>query len=98
VLRITAELRAADGTGPVTGSRNRWTYLLPAAAVHLGRADLASAIAAARQVLGPGQQALPDELAGAIESACRAWDAGQPDEAATALRAALDLARDLGFL
>jgi adenylate cyclase len=98
VLRIATDLGAADGTGPVTGSRHGWAYLLPAAAVHLGRADAASAVAASRQLLGPGQQALPDELAGAIESAARAWDAGQPDEAAAALRAALDLARDIGFL
>ncbi|HEX3956736.1 MAG TPA: AAA family ATPase [Trebonia sp.] len=98
VLRIAAELDPAGGTGPLTGSRHGWAYLLPATAVHLGRADVASAVAAARQVLDPGQQALPDDLASAIESARRAWDAGQPDEAATALRAALDRARDLGFL
>ncbi|HEY6788369.1 MAG TPA: AAA family ATPase, partial [Trebonia sp.] len=98
VLRIAAELGSAGGTGPVTGSRNGWAYLLPATAVYLGRADVASAVVAAGRVLGPGQQALPDELASAIESARRAWDTGQPDEAATALHAALDLARDRGFL
>ncbi len=98
VLRIAAELRHADGTAPCTGSRHGWAYLLPATAVHLVRADVASAVAAARQVLDPGQQALPDELASAIESASRAWDAGQPEAAAKALRAALDLARNLGFL
>jgi hypothetical protein len=98
VLRIAAELGPADGTGPLTGTRHGWAYLLPATAVHLGRADVATAVAAARQVLDPSQQALPDDLASALESARRAWDAGQPDEAATALHAALELARDLGFL
>jgi hypothetical protein len=98
VLKIAAGLGSGDGNGPVTGSRHGWAYLLPATAVHLGRADVASAVVAARQVLDPGQQALPDELASAIESAGRAWDAGQTEAAATALRAALDLARNLGFL
>jgi len=97
-LRIAADLGPVDGAGPLTGIRREWVYLLPSAAVHLDRADVASAVAAARPVLGPAQQALPDELAGAIEEACRAWDAGQPGEAATVLRAGLDLARDFGFL
>jgi class 3 adenylate cyclase len=103
VLRIATELGPVEGTAPCTGSRDRWVYLLPAAAVHLDRADVASAVAAARQVLDPGhfpgmQRALPDEVASAIEAAGRSWDAGQPDAAAASLRAALSHARDLGLL
>jgi class 3 adenylate cyclase len=98
VLRIAAELGPVEGTAPCTGSRDRWVYLLPAAAVHLDRADVASAVAAARQVLDPGERALPDEVASAIEAAGRGWDAGQPDAAAASLRAALSKARDLGLL
>ena len=98
VLRIAAELGPVEGAGPLTGIRREWVHLLPSAAVHLDRADVASAVAAARPVLGPAQQALPDELAGAIEAACRAWDAGRPGGAEIALSAGLDLARDLGFL
>jgi hypothetical protein len=97
-LAIAAQLGPAEETDHVTGHWQRWVYLLPAAAVHLGRADAASAIGAARQVLDPGQRALPDDLAAAIESACRQWDAGQPDAAAAGLREALRLAGDLGFL
>jgi hypothetical protein len=99
MLKIAAELSTADLAGSLIGNWHRWAYLLPAAAAHLGRAAAASADGAARQVFDlsqeASQEALADALAGAVESAARAWDADRPDEAATALRAALDLARDL---
>jgi hypothetical protein len=59
-------------------------------------------VAAVRPLLDPGQQALPDQLAAALEVTCRAWDGGQRGGVASGyvvarLQEALGIARNLGF-
>jgi hypothetical protein len=82
-------------------SRYGWVYLFPLAAASLARSDPGQAVAAVRRLLDPSQQALPGQLAAAIEAACRAWDGGHGNDAASeavaCLHAALGIARDLGF-
>jgi hypothetical protein len=97
VVRIAAEVDAAAEAATEFGNRCRWMYLLPLAATCLARSDPGRAVAAVRPLLDPDQQALPDQLAAALEAACRAWDGGRRDEAVAFLRGALGIARDLGF-
>jgi tetratricopeptide (TPR) repeat protein len=97
VVRIAADLDAVGEAVPDAGNRYRWVYLLPLAAACLTRSDPERAVAAVRPLLDPGQQALPDQLEAAVRAACRAWDGGAHHEAVARLRAALSLARDLGF-
>src|SRR5262249_32973068 len=94
VIAIAEQL--GSGSDSVAGdvrraNRYRWAYLLPLAAVYLDRREVGRAVEAARPVLRPGQQPLPDELAGAVSAACRAWDDGCPEEAARLLGGALGL-------
>jgi class 3 adenylate cyclase/tetratricopeptide (TPR) repeat protein len=77
---------------------SRWVYLWPLAAVHLDAGNLPAAVAAARQILDPAQQRLPDDLETAVETACLAWDQGQPEAAREKLAAALAVARDQRYL
>jgi hypothetical protein len=102
VIRIAAEADAADDEAANGGNQYRWVYLFPLAAVYLARSDPGRAVDAIRPMLDPRQQALPDELAAALEAACRAWDSRQDhdpagSEALALLQAALGIARDLGF-
>jgi hypothetical protein len=71
--------------------------LFPLLAVRLADADTGGGAEAARQMLAPSQQALPDELTAALEAACRAWDAGQADRTTEGLRAVLELAHELRY-
>ena len=72
-------------------------YLFPLIAARLRAGDTAAAVAAARQILDPSQQLLPDNLVAALESACAAWDGGGTDASAADLAGALDLAHDLNY-
>ena len=54
-------------------------------------------MAAARQLLDPTQQLLPDDLTATLAAALAAWDGGQPAAAAERLTAALQLAHDLHY-
>ena len=102
VVRIAAEADAANEGTTSGGNQYRWVYLLPLAAVYLARSDPDRAVAAVRPLLDPGQQALPDQLAAALEATCRAWDGGQRGDVASGdvvarLQEALGIARNLGF-
>ena len=79
------------------GGRHRWVYLFPLIAAQLRARDTAAAVAAARQILDPSQQLLPDDLVAALESACAAWDSGGADTSAADLAEALELAHDLNY-
>jgi hypothetical protein len=93
-----AEQAAEHGPGEVmNGGSYKWVYLLPLIAVDLDRGDTEAAVAHARQVLGPGQQVLPDELAAHLRGACLAWDEGVRDQVTSCLRAALAAAATLGY-
>jgi adenylate cyclase len=95
VVKVADELTALLTT--TQSGRYRWLYLFPLLAVRLADGDTGAAAEAARQMLAPSQQALPDELTAALDVACRAWDAGEADRAAEALRAALELAHELRY-
>jgi predicted ATPase/class 3 adenylate cyclase len=97
VIRLS---RAYEELGPVTMgscSRHRWVYLFPLVAAQLSAGATDDAVAAARQILDPAEQLLPDELTAALQAACHSWDRGEADSAAEGLSAALDLAHQLSY-
>ncbi len=97
VVAVAAQAAERGPSDVPYGDSYKWVYLLPLIAVCLERADTEAAVAHAREVLGPDQQVLPDEVAARVRQACRAWDAGSPGPAADGLRAALDAAATLGY-
>jgi hypothetical protein len=58
----------------------------------------AEAVAAARAMLHPKQQLLPDEIDNVLKSAVTAWDAGDEAAAGDFLKTAVELATQLGYL
>ena len=72
-------------------------YLFPLIAARLQSGNVAAAVAAARQILDPAQQLLPDDLMAALDAACAAWDRGEAGPAADGLAGALRLAHDLHY-
>ena len=97
MIAIAEQAAGHDPSEAPHADSYQWVYLLPLVAVYLDRGDTGAAVARARQVLEPGQQVLPDELATRVRQACRAWDEGTPGQAAECLRAALDVAGSLGY-
>jgi DNA-binding SARP family transcriptional activator len=73
-----------------------WQALWPLLGVALAQGRTAEAIAAARQLLAPGQQALAPEIEALLVAALEAWAASRPTEACERLRQALALALALG--
>ena len=71
--------------------------LWPLAGAHLDAGQVEEAVGAARRLLEPSQVRLPDELEGAVQSACEAWDRAEPELAGQLLAGAVQLARDLGY-
>ena len=71
--------------------------LLPLAGAHLDTGQVDEAVGVARRLLEPSQARLPDELEGAVQSACEAWDRAEPELAGQLLAEAVQLARDLGY-
>jgi adenylate cyclase len=98
VIRLSGEYQEIGSTTFGSCARYQWVYLLPLIGAQLAVGAAAEAVAAARRILDPSQQLLPDELTAALQAACEAWDAGEPDAAAARLSAALDLARQLRYL
>jgi hypothetical protein len=76
----------------------RWLayWVLLAIALHEDRFE--EAIEAARAMLDPKQQRLPDGLTIALEGAVRAWEEGKPEEAGEALQRAVELAQAARYL
>jgi len=102
VIRLAAQIAEADPATMIFGGRHRWVHLFPLIAAELSSGDTAAAVSAARQILDPSQQLLPDDLMAALDAACSAWEVGQadPDAAdsvAADLASALDLAHDQNY-
>jgi adenylate cyclase len=97
VLRLAGRVMEFNPTMLGHGASYRWVYLFPVIAAHLASGAVGEAIAAARQILDPAQQQLPDDLTTTLESACAAWDRGEPAMANEHLTTALSLAHDLHF-
>jgi class 3 adenylate cyclase/tetratricopeptide (TPR) repeat protein len=98
VLRLAAEIEEWDATRIGWGAMHRWIYLFPVLAVHLAANAPAEAVAAARRIIDPSQQALPDGLTAALATACDSWDQGDEPRAARLLAEALDVAIEHAFL
>jgi hypothetical protein len=81
----------------LSGARYRWIALFPLIAARLQSGDVAAAVAAAREILDPAQQLLPDELMAALDAALAAWDGGETAAAGESLASALRLAHELRF-
>ena len=75
----------------------KWLYIWPLVAVRLQEGRVAQAVSAARELLEPAQQRLPDELRSIVESACLSWDKGKADAARGSLALALEMAYELRF-
>jgi class 3 adenylate cyclase/DNA-binding SARP family transcriptional activator len=97
VIRLAGRIAEFDLSALVTGGRYRWVYLFPLIAARLRTGDTAAAVAAARQIVDPVQQLLPDDLMAALDAACAAWDRGEAGPAADGLADALRLAHDLHY-
>jgi hypothetical protein len=97
VIRLAGQIAHFDPARMTFGDRHRWVYLFPLIAARLRAGDTAAAVGAARQILEPSQQLLPDDLMTAIDAACTAWDGGEAAAAAADLAAALDLAHELNY-
>jgi class 3 adenylate cyclase/tetratricopeptide (TPR) repeat protein len=93
VLRLAAEIESLDLTNVGSAAMHGWTYLFPVLAVRLAAGATAEAVAAARRIIDPSQQLLPDDLASVLAAACASWDEGDPSRAAQYLTEALDVAR-----
>jgi adenylate cyclase len=93
VLRLAAEIESLDLTNVGSAAMHRWTYLFPVVAVRLAAGATAEAVAAARRVIDPSQQLLPDDLTDVLSAACASWDEGDQARAAQYLTEALDVAR-----
>jgi hypothetical protein len=93
VLRLAAEIESLDLTNVGSAAMHRWTYLFPVVAVRLAAGATAEAVAAARRVIDPSQQLLPDDLTDVLSAACASWDEGDQARAAQYLSEALDVAR-----
>jgi tetratricopeptide (TPR) repeat protein len=98
VLRLAAEIEERNLRRLGTGVMYRWVYLFPLLAVHLQAGETGEAVAAARRIIDPSQQVLPDDLTAALAAACESWDQGS-DRAQTEprLREALAVARDRAY-
>ena len=97
VIRLAGQIAQFDPATMAFGGRHRWVYLFPLIAARLRAGDTAAAVGAARQILEPSQQLLPDGLMTAIDAACAAWDGGGADAAVADLAGVLDLAHDLNY-
>ena len=98
VIRLSGQIAGLDLTAIASGARYQWwVCLFPLIAAHLDHGSVEEAAAAARQILGPTQHLLPDDLTATLAAALAAWDGGQPAAAAEQLAAALRLAHDLHY-
>ena len=97
VIRLAGRITEFGLRSLVSGARYRWVYLFPLIAARLQAGDVAAAVAAARQIVDPAQQLLPDDLMAALDAACAAWDRGEAGQAADGLAGALRQAHDLHY-
>jgi eukaryotic-like serine/threonine-protein kinase len=97
VIALAGRLAEFDLGTLVSGARYRWLALFPLIAAQLQSGNAAAAVAAAREIVDPAQQLLPDELMAALDAALAAWDGGEAAAAEERLASALRLAHDLHF-
>ena len=97
VIALAGRLAEFDLGTLVSGSRYRWLALFPLIAAQLQSGNPAAAVAAAREIVDPAQQLLPDELMAALDAAVAAWDGGEAAAAGERLASALRLASELHF-
>ena len=74
-----------------------WLCLWPLISVRLAASQGAEAVEAARQLLVPPQQRLPDELEAAVQAAIDDWGQGKAQRAMEELGAAVELAWRLRY-
>ncbi|MCK6623764.1 MAG: hypothetical protein DPW09_36040 [Anaerolineae bacterium] len=67
-------------------------------AIGLKQEALPDAIKAARAMLDPSQQKLPDDVTETLEMAVQSWESGNTDMMQERLRQAVELAREYGYL
>jgi hypothetical protein len=75
----------------------KWLYLWPLVALHLDGGQVALAVSAGREMLGPSQQRFPDALEQIMRSAFAAWDDGNAGTARHKLAEALEVAHELHY-
>jgi hypothetical protein len=93
VLKLAAEIDGRDLKTIGWGAMYRWVYLFPLLAVHLAAGAPAEAVTAARRIIDPSQQLLPDDLTAALAAACASWDQGDLAQTPKLLTEALAVAR-----
>jgi eukaryotic-like serine/threonine-protein kinase len=76
----------------------RWQAHWILCAVALGRDRLAEAVASAQVMLQPHQQRLTDDVTSALEKAVRSWEVEKRLQTREAMRQALALAENPGYL
>ncbi len=76
----------------------QWLVYWPLFAIALASGRLADTVGAARAMLGPDQQQLPQPLLDSLQAAIAAWEQQQPLATTTHLQQALQLARDGKYL
>jgi hypothetical protein len=92
VTRLAAEIEQHELSTFGSGAVYRWVYLFPLLAARLRVGETAGAVAAARQLLGPAQMRLPDDLTAALAAACASWAQGMQADTKQHLANALTLA------
>jgi class 3 adenylate cyclase/DNA-binding SARP family transcriptional activator/tetratricopeptide (TPR) repeat protein len=97
VVRLVAEIKTYEQSTVGTSAMHRWVYLFPLIAARLQAGDTGEAVSAARQVIDPAQQMLPDDLTTTLASACECWDQGDQAQAARHLTEALAVARTRAY-
>ncbi|HEY7265969.1 MAG TPA: AAA family ATPase [Trebonia sp.] len=97
VIKLADQIARSKPASIGSSSRQRWIYLFPLIAARLDSAAVAEAVTAARQILDPKQQLLPDELTAALDAASAAWDQREPEVAEQHLKSALLLANNFNY-
>jgi hypothetical protein len=94
VIRLAAEIEERDPSKLGASVMYRWVYLFPLLAARLEVGETGEAVSAARQIIDPSQQVLPDDLTAALATACESWDQdSDPAQTEQRLREALTVAR-----
>ena len=93
VVRLAAEIKKYEPSIVGTSAMHRWVYLFPLLAARLQAGETGEAVSAARQIIDPAQQVLPDDLTTILAAACESWDQGDQARTAQHLEEALAVAR-----
>jgi hypothetical protein len=92
VFRLAAEIEKLNVASIGWSAMYRWVYLFPLLAARLRAGELETAVAVARQLIDPSQQALPDDLTAALTEACESWAQHNEKKTTERLTQALALA------